>query len=210
MAPQYKKDLNEQIEAESSDLHVSVCQIINESERDKLFGKPCSTPFMQSLSSLGDVGLYSCLEFPKDQEEFVCFLNYMKPTELVEIGTFRGISAGFIAKYFAQKVYTIDIDEFPIKYHVWNALGVTQKVESIVLDSELKKKKMLEHLKFDSAFIDGSHLYDDVKWDFECVKHCGRVLFDDATPRHPGVWQFVNELPKEKLKRGLRFALWEA
>ena len=62
---------------------------------------------------------------------------------------------------------------------------------------------------FDFAFIDGSHKYDDVKFDFECVKRCGRVLFHDYDcKRHPDVTKFVDEL--SNVIKGRPFAYWES
>ena len=54
-----------------------------------------------------EIGIHSCMAF---ENELRYFIDQVKPKGFVDIGTFKGLSAGFVAKYYADIVYTFDID----------------------------------------------------------------------------------------------------
>ena len=138
------------------------------------------------------------------------FLLRKPVRHILEIGTYRGLSAGFMAQF--AKVTTIDVDDDAdgnsIKYKVWDALGVSDKIDAHLVETEEEKKKIIDGLDFDVAFVDGNHFGEGPRDDFEMVKHCGRVILHDYHPDFPDVVRFVDSFePKLEIK-GL-FVYWE-
>jgi len=175
-----------------------------------------------------EIGLHSCMLFEKDFRQFI---DKIKPKIFVDIGTFKGLSAGFVAKYYADIVYTFDIDrgeglighglsrecgqkELGIKYKVWDYLEVRDKIREFTLNPNTQyqeKKVILDNIQFDMALLDGDHQYKYVKQDFSLVKKCGAVIFDDFYwANGDDVRRFLCELSGhgEAIKVGERFALW--
>jgi hypothetical protein len=134
---------------------------------------------------------------------------------VVEIGTWRGVSAAVLAHY-VNKVTTVDIRYYDEAPRVWLWAGVQEKIEYVVVDDDRVKEAIISDLDFDFAFIDGEHSYDAVALDFELVKRCGRVLFHDYCPTCPGIVEFVNVLPsrsdypwKAEISEPFAYAYWE-
>ncbi len=141
---------------------------------------------------------------------------------IVEIGSFRGRSTacfGFGRRDESIRIYAIDTFEGNGKDFI---RGVQFKNKQFKTDfeqniSRLKLKNVILvqgysnevgktwRKKIDLLFIDGSHLYEDVKADFELffpwVKPGGMVLFHDVDPAFPGVLKVWNELAKDRLSR---------
>lgn len=134
-----------------------------------------------------------------DIEFRIFFKKISKKLEIqniVEIGTYKGVSAAYMAK-FVNRVYTFDIKDYSIKCKVWEDVRVRDKICSYVVRDRKGIKEILDMIEFDFAFIDGCHRYGDVKKDFELVKRCGQVLFHDVIAIK-GVKKFVNELGNVK------------
>jgi len=113
-------------------------------------------------------------------------------TEMVEIGTWRGLSALIFASW-GLKVHTFDILEQEHCRPLWERFGAD--IDQHVCHDRDEIRDCLDGLNFDFAFIDGVHNYEGVKADFEMVKRCGHVLFHDYhKDRFPGIYQFVNEI----------------
>jgi len=130
-------------------------------------------------------------------KEFRDFFGKVKIKTVVEIGTRQGISATHIAQ-FARKVFTFDVYDFKRKYKVWEVFGVDKKIYYQTVTGRQEIKEFLHTIKFDFAFIDGKHTYEDVRADFEMVKSCGKVLFHDTAKRkNYGVREFVKEIGAE-------------
>lgn len=137
------------------------------------------------------------------------FLGSRDIKRAVEIGTWRGVSTALIAHY-AQQVTTVDITYYPEAMPVWMYFGIQKKIEYVVVENNEAKKQLLDRMDFDFAFIDGNHSHDEVAYDFELVRKCGRVLFHDYGIAHcMGVMDFVNHLPNEELIIKRPFAYWE-
>lgn len=111
----------------------------------------------------------------------------------LEIGTWRGVSSAILAHY-ADKVTTVDIRYYDEAPRVWMWAGVFDKMKYLVVPDNETKAAAIKDLDFDFAFIDGMHTYDDVAFDFELVKKCGRVLFHDYCDKCPGIVEFVDKL----------------
>lgn len=138
-------------------------------------------------------------------------LNF-RPKTIVEIGTYKGESAAILARY-CDKVITIDVDESnrDDQIGLWVQEGVVRKIQRVVMYSSIYRRRWLEKTDFDFAFIDGSHLWENVERDFEDTKKCGCVLFHDYWQEdggHPDVRAFVDTLsPSATID--IPFALWQ-
>jgi predicted O-methyltransferase YrrM len=118
----------------------------------------------------------------------------------VEIGTFCGTTAAYMAQY-ANKVYTFDVRNL-YQLKTWEELGLADKIEFHLIKGRDEIAEILKDIEFDFAFVDGAHEYEDTKADFELVKRCGRVLFHDIEhPRFPGVSKFIDEIGARRLDR---------
>ena len=190
------------------------------------------SPFIERLEEKfgKEIGVRSCMPLEKD---FRYFLNKIKPKRFVDIGTYKGLSAGFVAKYYADIVYTFDIDrgegmeghgligkcsqkELEIRYKVWDYLGVRDKIKEFIIEPSIQyqeKKNILSQIEFDMALLDGDHQYKYVKEDFGLVRKCGAVLFDDYFwASGDNVRVFIWKLARkgERIEIGKRFVLWRS
>ncbi len=153
-------------------------------------------------------------------------IKIIKPNVILEIGTLYGCSAALFAQY-AKKVFTIDIMSAPetnklIAESVWHFLELGKKVQSFSIVNDSEKGELIASLNFDMAFIDGGHTYEEVKYDFSCVKKCGIVLFHDYKPsgreysdcnniRYDDIVKFIDEIYPAPFIWGPhcgKFALW--
>ncbi len=137
----------------------------------------------------------------------------IQPERAVEIGTLYGATTALLAHY-SDSVVTIDINYQQIASYLWGYFGVQPKIQYVVVKNDEDKKLLCNELYdkygFDFAFIDAMHTYDAVKIDFDCVKRCGKVLFHNYGLRnHPGITEFVNELPDNEVWIQRPFAYWE-
>lgn len=133
----------------------------------------------------------------------------VSPKRAVEIGTLYGVATALLAHYSGE-VVTIDINYQQTASYIAHYFGVNEKIRNFIVKNDEDKKELLEGFDFDFAFIDAEHTYDGVKFDFECVKKCGKVLFHDYDNLvHPGITKFVDELPSEDMLIYRPFAFWE-
>jgi SAM-dependent methyltransferase len=122
---------------------------------------------------------------------------------VVEIGSFRGLTALVLARYF-RRVVSIDIINDPMRHEIYKAIGMN--VEFIVVPDNDRKAKAIELVDFDAAFIDGDHEHD-TDTDFALVKRCGRVLFHEVWDAQPAVKRLVESLPPSVIRRD-KWAAW--
>ena len=151
--------------------------------------------------------------FPKDNEEVLGKLikeNGVK--SVIEIGCFLGKSTAF---FVSQGCDVKSIDTFegaddlnctaevqkrlPILYEQFlfniKELGIADKVEVLKGSSEFWNKEY-PVLEADLIFIDGSHIYEDVKKDIQMwLPRAQKILCgDDYNLEHKGVKDAVDEL----------------
>lgn len=138
---------------------------------------------------------------------------------IVEIGSYLGKSTACLAYGTPKKSIIYAIDTFKgggdfirgIQFKGKNfyprfkknlkKLGLFHKIKP--LSGRSSEVGMHWNKKIDLLFIDGSHLYKDVKKDFELffpwVKPGGIVAFHDVHEKFPGVYRVWNEIAKNKL-----------
>jgi hypothetical protein len=122
---------------------------------------------------------------------FRYFLEKAKPKIALEIGTFQGLTAALLAEY-AQEVYTIDVVPYPAQEQIWQFCGCRDKVKNFVCKSTKKKAELIKSIPFDFAYIDGSHLMENIKVDYDFTQHCKHLLFHDYWQNSED-WQDVKE-----------------
>jgi len=131
------------------------------------------------------------------EKEFREFFEHVKIKTVVEIGTHQGISAAHMTN-FAKNIFTFDVKNYRKKYKAWKDLGVKEKIHYMTVKNRDDIKEVLGGIKWDFAFVDGKHIYEEVKADFEMVKSCGKVLLHDANKKKfPGVKKFAKEIGAE-------------
>jgi predicted O-methyltransferase YrrM len=134
---------------------------------------------------------------------------------VLEIGTYRGITAALMAQYVGH-VTTIDLshgkmqwdDQIFDRHKLWSALGA-KNIKLQLVDNDAHKAALVPTLDFDFAYIDGDHTYRGVSLDFDLVRRCGAVLFHDCSPGTP-VEKLVATLPQEQVTiTDNIFAFWQ-
>ena len=132
--------------------------------------------------------------------DFRTVCKVLKLGTVVEIGTFCGATAAYMAQ-FAKHVHTFDIRNL-YDLSTWRALGLADKIVFHHVKDRKEVRQIVKELEFDFAFVDGGHEYQDAKEDFEIVRKCGRVLFHDIEhPKFPGVSKFIDEIGAIRLDR---------
>lgn len=124
-----------------------------------------------------------------------------------EIGTWNGLTAAVLSRHF-KEVVSVDIAHNYIKHEVLAHLGIKNVRCIDILDND-DKAMVAKDTKFDFAYLDGNHA-EDTESDFELVKHCKHVLFHEAWPHQPPVWDLVHKLPHPQvIWGGAGLALWD-
>jgi predicted O-methyltransferase YrrM len=154
---------------------------------------------------------------------FEKFLKGKGYKTVLEIGTYKGVSAAEISQY-VERVITIDLKQGRVEQTdgsfdrkaFWESLGI-KNIELILVADDAEKKAIVDKLEFDFAFVDGGHDAQSVAFDFSIVKRCGRVLFHDADDNskrafkqdaNNDVFEFIDKLPKEEVQFVDIFAMW--
>ena len=157
------------------------------------------TSFNNNFLSIIQEKKYSVNWFSENIEHWVFTFegSGMKSRSLniLEIGSWEGISASFILSYFANSTLTcvdtwagadehseIDMGRIERNFDE-NISTFPNRVVKIKLDSASFFAKYKSSEKFDLIYIDGSHYVDDVLMDaisaFECLNVGGILIFDD-------------------------------
>jgi predicted O-methyltransferase YrrM len=171
--------------------------------------------FREALSPLGNHRLFrrSALSIRDGAGVFERLLGGGKYKRVLEVGTYRGITAAFMAQ-FCERVMTIDLidgrlerqPDVPNRYDIWDALGIWN-IDLHLVGSKGEKAALIGRLDFDFAFVDGDHEGNGPAEDFALVKRCGAVLFHDYGARN-GVTALVNSLPRRQVMIMDIFAFW--
>ena len=125
----------------------------------------------------------------------------------VEIGTCNGMTAIVLSRYF-KEVVSIDNAPNSVKHEILEFTGI-KNVKFIDCMNNEHKKQIIDGLKFDAAFSDANH-HEDTQFDFDLVKRCGNVLFDEYWKDQRPVWRLVNELTiSGDVVHDWKFASWK-
>jgi len=181
---------------------------------DAALGDPLVIPeygfYDQLVYEFGQNAVFhSCIDSIKEEEKFRGFLRGKDIKTALELGTWKGVTA-LLMTYYANLVITLDRMPLLLTQALWSRYG--QRDNQIAfrrVPTNEDKVKLINDLDFDFAFIDDQHDYEGLKLGFEATKKCGRVLMHDYWPAFPGVMQFINELPREKLTFNEPFVLWQ-
>lgn len=134
----------------------------------------------------------------------------LKPSvrNIVEIGTYRGLSACVMASCSnVEHLYTFDINPSPYPYFYWKKFGVLDKMTYICRTSSEKIYEDISKIKFDLAYIDGSHAIDVETKDFLSMKeYCDRILVDDTD--YDPVFNIIRPYGGKRIS--YRFGYWNA
>ncbi len=142
----------------------------------------------------------------------------------VDIGTAKGFSSIIISKCALQnniafKIFSFDIIPHQLKMY-WNSVAdlkgkisreeLLQDYKNFTKNINFIKGKTKNSLKILSstkrinfAFLDGSHEYEDVKFEFSFIKKRQNkgdiIFFDDVTAGHfDGIVKLIDEIKKSK------------
>ncbi len=158
----------------------------------------------------------SCIR--NDYESLLEIIKGKDIETLLEIGTYRGVSAAILSEY-CKKLVTIDLYYGQLEMGgakarrkgFWRKLGI-ENIRFYRAKNELTKREFIKNLDFDFAFVDGDH-GEIIRSDFEMVKKCGRVLFhdylDDEDRNTTPIYDLVNLLPENEVTICGNFAYWE-
>lgn len=134
---------------------------------------------------------------------------------IVELGSFKGKSTCYLASRTSRHVYAVDA--WDLKGNIYGKHGFTdpnvlkafgEQVRSMGYESRITPIQGFAQdvaKTFDKPvallFIDASHVYEDVKGDYEAwidkVVEGGIVVFDDYVGPNKGVTKFVNQLKQD-------------
>ena len=140
----------------------------------------------------GVINHMSCIYLNDGETHLRKFLKKVKPKNVIEIGTYQGVSAAIIAEY-AKLVYTIDIIDKPLKKDIWNFLDI-KNIEFVKIKNNNQKKDFIQKTDADMIFIDGEHYNGELKNDFEISKHVKYILIHDYAPSFKEVYDFCNNI----------------
>lgn len=134
-----------------------------------------------------------------EQSDMVVIRNLCKGKRCLELGTYYGKSAVFMAEHGAKSVLTID--SYEPKYNIpfsdvqENIKKYADKIE-LVVGKTLEYSFQVPDNSFDLLFIDAGHWYQDVLQDYLAYINKlvigGVVLFHDYNEIHPEVVSAVD------------------
>jgi len=130
-------------------------------------------------------------------------IRAIKPTNVVETGTFEGFSAVNIAKALKKNgegfLYTIDIKDYGSK-EIFKEYGVDKWIESIIGLSPRTLEEIASVINIDFTFLDGEHSYNAVYSELEVLhKHirAGSYITGHDYCRYKSIKQAVDEFVKK-------------
>lgn len=146
----------------------------------------------------------------RDEELFLSFMEQVGHVEtIIEMGTYAGLSTILLSK-FADVVHTFDVVNYNLRDSIWKHFDVNNVVFHHIRDNE-EKRKIVDTLDFQFAFIDGNH--HGVETDYLMTKRCGKLLFHDYEHGFPEdncrtmVVKFVDSI-EGVVRIDEPFALW--
>jgi hypothetical protein len=184
--------------------------------------------FLNNLALISQISIKkSEVNFQHGRLIYSILNNYIKLNRnilnnflFIDVGTAKGFSSVIISKCAMDndinyKMYSFDLIPHNKKIF-WNSIkdtegkssreellkdykDYTHNVKYIKGRTKNKFKETSSHERINFAFLDGSHDYDDVKFEFNFIKQKQKkgdiILFDDVTDGHfNGIVKLVNEI----------------
>ena len=146
----------------------------------------------------------SIIRFESSKKHLTKILEELKPKNILEIGTYLGVTATFMAQFsFVKRVITLDIKGSNIVKRLCDDLKVKNKITYLIVENDKEKSKIINDLnyEFDLVLIDGDHSFQGVKLDFNLIKEKTKaILFHDWGGEFRGINQFIESLPQHMLQ----------
>lgn len=164
----------------------------------------------EKIPRLAEIERHSCVN---SEDELVKVLDIIKPSGIcVEIGTYKGLSTAVLTAYF-EKVYTFDVEMFPIKIFIWDKLAAKSKIDDYIVRDRADVRKTLENLKFgmdidlNFGFIDAIHDRYNVEEDTKVLRGVGirKILYHDVNV--PEIAGYIEEIGGKIISK--YFGYWE-
>ena len=136
-------------------------------------------------------------------DKFRIFIEKLKPKVIIEVGTYKGLSAAVLAS-IAKRVYTFDVIYQPVTIEIWKILNVYEKIEYNIISNISEIKSYLENIEFDFAFMDAEHhRYKFLRELFDLLSKAGikKILVDGATIRFSDTLRLANEENMERVNQ---------
>lgn len=143
--------------------------------------------------------IQSFLQIPFSEGKFLEFLvSFLKPKKILEIGTFRGLSAYFLANCLPKdtKCISVDIDfRAETAKKLWKELGVIKKIDFVCEEGLVFLEKAIKNKeKFDFIFIDANknNIKDYTNLCLKILNENGLLVIDNSlwnlevTKENPG------------------------
>lgn len=164
-------------------------------------------PLAQQLRNVRGITWHWSAASARQEPIFRAILDAKRPTRIVEVGTFQGVSTALLAQY--APVTTIDVLPDKMRDRVWSTARIQGRITELVCRTSSARDRAISDAiaEADLAFVDGSHLMRDVTYDFELTIPCGCVVLHDyrADPDHwPDVGAFVDALDPKRYDVELR------
>lgn len=145
-----------------------------------------------------------------NEEAWCDFIRSLDLEIVVEMGTYKGLSAAFFATV-AKKVITFDIKDWQIKYKLWYDNGLSDKIVFVQNKRMKDIEKALRGVDFDFCFVDGLNTFEQLVESFDIAKRCGRILYHNTqrVPKYAKGTRFLDEIIKGNYQRiGRSSAYW--
>ncbi len=120
---------------------------------------------------------------------------------IIDIGTGNGIPAAYMSQY-CSRIITIDVIDNPMRKEVLKFCGI-KNVGFLQITAEKEKERFLRDLIYDFCYMDGAHATYTYS-DWMMVRKCGHVLFHEYYEAQKPVFDLVNSLPSDEVKKFIR------
>lgn len=159
-------------------------------------------------------------------DTIIDLINIFKPISIVETGTWRGSNAARMIQaaqrhnsgisytgydLFEDATPETDATEFNVKPHPGKKTVedyLAQTVGASVVLIKGNTRQTLKNFTADFAFIDGGHSLETIEHDYQALKHCSVIIFDDVyVPDEKGGMPDISKVGANKVIEKLPHAV---
>lgn len=143
-----------------------------------------------------EINHMSCIYLNDGEKWLRHCLDKVKPKNVIEIGTYQGVSTAIIAEY-AKEVYAFDFEDKPLRPKIWDYLKINNIDYTIIKnrDDEIEKvNNIFNNTKIDLTFLDGEHFNGELEKDYDMVKKSKNILIHDYAKDFKEVYDFCNNV----------------